>query len=193
MSLITLTTDFGHEDSYVGQVKGAILSVDPAAVVVDFCHAVPPQDVLAAALMLEQAMGVFPKGAIHLAVVDPGVGTERAPIAVQTSEGFLVGPDNGIFTAVLEEWPLRRAVRLSNRRYHRRLPSATFHGRDIFGPVAAYLGKQVEIEKLGDPHCELVMLDLPHPQEVNDALLLHVIAVDRFGNLITDLKDARYR
>jgi S-adenosylmethionine hydrolase len=185
--IITLTTDFGLFDPYVGIMKGVILGIAPEAVLVDITHDVPAQDVVAGALALEAVCEFFPAGTIHVAVVDPGVGSGRAAVAVETEFCYFVGPDNGLFTAALARALLSRAVRLTNPAYHRRPVSATFHGRDIFAPVAAHLAAGAAFETLGDPLTELVTLDLPRPVARADSLELHVVHVDRFGNLITDL------
>jgi len=187
MPLITLTTDFGTDDPFVGLMKGAILAIAPGTVVVDLSHSVPPQDILGAGFVLESALGVFPPGTIHVGVVDPGVGTDRAAIAIRTDDAILVGPDNGLFTAVLARSPLRTAVRLTDRRFHRPAASATFHGRDIFGPVAAHLATGVRLEDLGEPLGQPSLIRLPEPRSEGPALCAHVVWVDRFGNLITDL------
>ena len=152
MAIVTLLTDFGLADTYVGQVKGAILSVAPSAVLVDLSHAVPPQDVFAGAFLLWSAVEPFPAGTIHLAVVDPGVGSDRRAIAVRSARGDLfVGPDNGLLLPALERLGGRQAaVELTERAYwraeSRRVPSTTFHGRYIFGPVAGRLAEDLPLE-----------------------------------------------
>lgn len=188
MPIITLTTDFGLSDPFVGAMKGGILGIAPNATLIDLCHDVPPQNILVGALMLEAACPYFPTGTIHVAVVDPGVGSERAPIAIETEQGRFVGPDNGLFTAILERDPMRRAVRLTNPVYHRHPVSATFHGRDLFAPVAAHLAAGAPFEDLGEPIRELVSLPLPRPVPRDGGLELHILHVDRFGNLVTDLR-----
>lgn len=187
--LITLTTDFGLTDSYVGQMKGVILSIAPQATIVDLCHGIRPQDVLAGAIALESAVGSFPPGTIHVAVVDPTVGSGRAALAVQTDLGLFIGPDNGLFTAVLARWPARAAVKLTNPAFHRQPVSPTFHGRDVFAPVAAHLAVGTPLHALGEPATDLVQLDLPHPEPIDSGarLTLHVLYADHFGNLVTDL------
>jgi Uncharacterized conserved protein len=186
--IITLTTDFGHQDAFVGITKGVILSIAPDARLVDLCHEVPPQDLVAAALQLEAALPYFPPGAIHLVVVDPGVGTERAAIAVETERCILVGPDNGILPAASHFAPVMRAVRLSNPRFHLHPTSRTFHGRDIFAPCAAHLAAGVPMEELGEAAGELVSLELPEPEWEDGAWQARVISRDHFGNLVTNLR-----
>ncbi len=191
MSVITLTTDFGLGDPFVGQMKGVILSIAPEATIVDLTHEVPPQDVLAAAIALESAQRVFPPSTVHVAVVDPGVGSPRRPIAVETENDWWVGPDNGIFTAVLQSEIRRASVVLTNRDFHRPQVSATFHGRDIFAPVAAYLTSGIGLGELGESVGNLLEIDLPVPDSGSCGLVLHILCIDRFGNLVTDLTGQR--
>lgn len=193
MRAITLTTDFGLRDTYVGILKGVILSIAPGAPIVDITHEIPPQDVMAATLALESSVPFFPRGSVHLAVVDPGVGSERHAIALETSHGFLVGPDNGLFTALLDDEDLLRAVRLTNPRYFRSTVSATFHGRDVFAPVAAYLATGIPLPEFGEAATDLVRLEMPRPVRREHSVEAHVIHVDRFGNLITDLTEETWR
>lgn len=186
-NIITLTTDFGTADTFVGQMKGSILTIAPDARIVDVTHEVPVHDMLAGAIALESVIDVFASGTIHVAVVDPGVGTPRHAIGIETDDYLWIGPDNGVFTAVLARCPLKRAVALTNADYHRAEVSATFHGRDIFAPAAAHLAKGVPLAELGDPIDDPVLLDLPKPQFDGDNLIAHVLCADRFGNLVTDL------
>ena len=187
MSIITLTTDFGTRDTFVGQIKGAILTIAPQVQIVDLTHKIPPQDVMTAAMALEFATGAFPFGAIHVAVVDPCVGSARAAIAVQAGPHIFVGPDNGIFTAVLRCKPCPRIVELTNPSYQTNPVSATFHGRDVFAPAAAHLANGIAIEQLGESIELLVTLDIPTPIVTALGLELRVLHTDRFGNLITNL------
>ncbi|MBV8715564.1 MAG: SAM-dependent chlorinase/fluorinase [Chloroflexi bacterium] len=186
--VITLLTDFGLHDTYVGQVKGAILSVAPSAAVVDLTHAVPPQDVLAGAFLLWSAVETFPPGTIHVAVVDPGVGSSRRALAIRAARGdTLVGPDNGLLLpATYRLGGLHDAVALTKQRYWRPDTSATFHGRDIFGPVAAHLARGVPLSDFGPPASDLVDLRLPEPHGLEG----EVIHVDVYGNLVTNLPAA---
>ena len=189
MPVITLTTDFGSSDAYVGVMKGVILSIAPQTVLVDLCHHVPAQDVRAAAMVLYQAASFFPTDVVHLAVVDPGVGSGRQALAVRTAWGTFVAPDNGLLSLVLASTELREAVVLTNADYW--LPSvrATFHGRDIFAPVAAHLANGVPLSCLGDPAFDLVPLSLPQPDFGSPRVTVaHVMHVDHFGNLILDIK-----
>ncbi|HWF90001.1 MAG TPA: SAM-dependent chlorinase/fluorinase, partial [Pyrinomonadaceae bacterium] len=149
LPVISLLTDFGTADYYVGAVKGAILSVNPSAVVVDITHEIPPQDVATGAFTLLAAYQTFPAGTIHMAVVDPGVGSTRRAIIVSANEQFFVGPDNGLFTYIYDREPSHRVIHVTAERFFRPDVSTTFHGRDIFAPVAAALSNGVEIEEFG--------------------------------------------
>jgi len=189
--IITLTTDFGLADSYVGQMKGVILSVQPDATLVDLSHEVAPQDVTGAAYLLESALDAFPDGVVHVVVVDPGVGSERRPVAVRWNGGFCVGPDNGVFSLALRGRELLQAVTLDQPQYHRRPTSRTFHGRDIFAPASAHLARGVDMLNLGSPVAELHSLEGHQPVEREGGLDAHVVDVDRFGNLVTDLHEDR--
>ncbi len=199
-SVITLLTDFGVLDTYVGQVKGAIATVNPDAQVVDLTHGIAPQDVRAGAFALECAVTPFSPQAVHLAVVDPGVGTSRAGIAVRSAAGTFVGPDNGLLSVALPararpdgHGPARVAVpqgvsgvRLAEPRWWRTPLSATFHGRDIFAPVAAHLAAGVALEEFGPPLESLLAFPAFRAYAGDDgALHTTVIAIDRFGNVIT--------
>lgn len=192
--LVTLTTDFGLEDGFVGVMKGVILGLCPSARLVDISHAIPPQNVLAGALTLAAAFRFFPAGTIHLAVVDPGVGTARRPLAARLGPFFFVGPDNGLFTPVYEEaekngWPMA-LVHLTNENYFLPHISRTFHGRDLFAPVAAHLANGIPLEDLGPALQEPVRLSLPKPERTAEGWRAHIIAIDHFGNLATDLPAA---
>jgi S-adenosylmethionine hydrolase len=190
--VISLTTDFGFADPFIGLMKGVILATAPHARIVDLTHDLPPQAVVDAALVLESAVGYFPKGTIHVAVVDPGVGTDRRAIAIETARYRYVGPDNGIFTAALALEPPINAVELADDQFFHHPVSDTFHGRDIFAPVAAHLANGVKLGDLGPPVTPLA-IQLPEPWQVDGNLELHVLRIDRFGNVITDLTEARYR
>ncbi len=187
--VITLLTDFGLRDNFVGAMKGVILSINPGVTIVDITHEVPPQDVLAAAFLLDTAWPYFPPGSIHVAVVDPGVGTARRAIAVETSRAVFLAPDNGLLTPVLRSGDVRRIVSLTNPRYWLPQVSSTFHGRDIFAPVAAHLSLGVPLEELGVAVDDPVLLDWPCPSKLPDGTIVgHILHIDRFGNLITDIK-----
>lgn len=192
-SIVTLLTDLGTEDTYVGVMKGVIASICPHALVIDLTHQVPPQDVATGAFLLDISVDYFPLGTVHVAVVDPGVGTDRTPIAFQTERAFFVGPDNGIFTLVLQRYKMAMAVRLDNPKYHLPERSATFHGRDIFAPVAAHLANGVALEDLGTPVTRLNRLHLPRVRVEWQGVRATVVHLDRFGNAITNLTLADYQ
>ena len=182
LPVITLLTDFGTADYYVGAVKGAILSVNPDAVIVDITHEVPAQDIETGAFLLLAAYKTFPRGTIHVAVVDPGVGSTRRPIIVSANDQFFVGPDNGIFTYIE---PPHRTFHVTAEKYFRPDPSSTFHGRDIFAPVAAALSTGVSPEQLGseiNDEVRLPSLETP----------LRIIHIDRFGNCVTNITRERF-
>ncbi|MFG0328653.1 MAG: S-adenosyl-l-methionine hydroxide adenosyltransferase family protein [Phycisphaerales bacterium] len=186
--IITLTTDFGWSDTYVGVMKGVILGLCREARIVDLTHEIAPQNVLGGAIAIESSLRYFPEGTIHVGVVDPGVGTERAAVAIETDQSILVGPDNGLFSFALTAQSLKRAVRLTNRQYFRPSVSDTFHGRDVFAPVAAHLANGVALADLGEPLDDLTTLLAPEPVYAANRIESHVLHVDRFGNLITDLR-----
>lgn len=194
---MTLTTDFGLADAYVASMKGVALGIVPDVDLIDITHAVPPRDVSRAAYILASACPYFPAHAVHLAVVDPGVGTSRKPIAVSTPHGTFVGPDNGIFHEVLVGQGIiepdtgiviaGNAIELTGERYRRQHVSATFHGRDIFAPAAAYLALGVSLMDLGRRLSTLTPLCLPQPQVAAGVVRGHVRHIDTFGNAITNI------
>ena len=191
MPTLTLTTDFGLKDGFVGTMKGVIWNICPAAQIADISHAIAPQNVLEGALVLWRAQAFFPTGSVHVAVVDPGVGTTRRPLAARLGAHYFVGPDNGLFTPMYEQaeknsWPLE-IVHLTNRRYFLPEVSRTFHGRDIFAPVGAHLANGVPLRELGPAISDPIRLTLPKPEKTLTGWRAHVMAVDNFGNLATDL------
>jgi S-adenosylmethionine hydrolase len=192
MAIITLTTDFGLEDAYVGIVKGVMLAVSPAATIVDISHGVDPGDIARAAYLLETAYGFFPAGTVHVVVVDPGVGSERRIVAVEMNGHRFLAPDNGVLTGVLTERGEGTAVSVENPRYFLSPVSRTFHGRDIFAPVAAHLSKGLNLGDLGPPADvgSLVRFDRSAPVvDPPHGIAGSVMAVDRFGNLITNVRE----
>jgi S-adenosylmethionine hydrolase len=188
--LITLTTDFGLRDPFVGIMKGVLLSICPSARLVDLTHEIPAQDVLAGGLALEAAAPFFPAGTVHLAVVDPGVGTARRPLAIRAGGFYLVGPDNGLFTFALEGrgWT---AVSLTAPEYRLAEVSRTFHGRDVFAPAAAYLASGVPLERLGPAVTDPERLPRAGCRLEDGELVGEVLDADRFGNLLTSIPAAR--
>jgi hypothetical protein len=185
--IITLTTDFGEDSPYVAAVKGAILTVNPAARILDLSHQIPAQDLHHAAFFLAEAIPFFPPGVIHVVIVDPGVGTERNLISVELGPHRILSPDNGVLTLLLRKWPLERAVRLAEPRYWRETVSATFHGRDILAPVAAHLSLGLDPAQLGPPVSTVVELPIPQPAIDSSGVRGQVVFVDHFGNLITNI------
>jgi hypothetical protein len=184
--IVTLLTDFGTDDTYVGQMKGVILARCPSARVIDLTHAVRPQAVIQGAFLLETALDVFPSGTVHVAVVDPGVGTSRRGLAVTAAGQLFVGPDNGLFTPALSR-PGWEAFELRAAEYRLPTVSVTFHGRDVFGPAAAHLALGVAPTRLGPPARDPVRLGWPTAHAVGDDLVGEVVHVDRFGNLLTSI------
>lgn len=186
---MTLTTDFGLRDPYVAEMKGVILGLAPASRLVDITHDVASHDVVGAALVLEAAAPFFPRGSIHLAVVDPGVGTARRGLAVRAGGATFVGPDNGLFTPILARgaW---RAVELAATDLRLPRVSRTFHGRDVFAPAAAHLARGVPLERFGPPVDDPVRVPWPEVHSVGGAVAGAVLHVDRFGNLITSIAAA---
>lgn len=186
--LITLLTDFGTADFFVGAMKGVILSINPDARIVDITHEIPPHDVRAGAFTLLAAYATFPTGTIHVGVVDPGVGSERRPILVVSRNYCFVGPDNGLFSYVYEREAQVRVFHLTNRKYFRAHVSATFHGRDLFAPVAGALSNGVEAAALGGEITDYVRLEpLAVRKLEGGAHEASVIHVDRFGNCVTNI------
>ncbi|MHC1743746.1 MAG: S-adenosyl-l-methionine hydroxide adenosyltransferase family protein [Syntrophobacteraceae bacterium] len=184
--IITLLTDFGLQDGYVASMKGVILSICPQATLVDITHEISPRDIQSAAFVLHTVAPSFPPGTIHVVVVDPGVGTERKAIAVQTPDCTLVGPDNGVFSRVLRTASPLQARSLENVRFQRSPVCPTFHGRDIFAPVAAHLAAGLALEHLG-PSCTPIVAEWTVPKLEGGALLGEVIHIDRFGNAVTNI------
>lgn len=186
--LITLTTDFGYRDPFVGIMKGVIAAINPQARVIDLSHGIAPQDVMAAALILRHAVGYFPPGSIHVVVVDPGVGSSRRPLLIEGPGRFFIGPDNGVLTLALDKTTAGPAVHLTNAAYHRQPVSATFHGRDIFAPVAAHLSLGVAPASFGDPVGDTVRLAWPEVTNSGRSVTGEIIYIDRFGNLFTNIQ-----
>jgi S-adenosylmethionine hydrolase len=189
--IITLTTDFGQTDAYVGTMKGVILGICPDATLVDISHEVRPQAVRQAAHLLSTAVPYFPLGTIHLVVVDPGVGSERRAIAVQTDRFIYIAPDNGVLTMALNQDPARWAAHLTNPRYHLSPVSTTFHGRDIFAPSAANLACGTDLQDMGESISLSDLVSLPSLQphrRPGGSQLGHILHVDHFGNLITNFQ-----
>jgi len=188
--VISLLTDFGSSDPFVGMMKGVIAGICPEANVIDVTHDVPPQDVRMGAFFLERAHRFFPPGTVHVAVVDPGVGTSRARIALEARGHWFVGPDNGLLSRAAAR---PRAVSLTRASYFLPDVSNTFHGRDVFAPVAAHLARGVPLERLGRPKRRIVQLAWPRPRKTGNSFAAEIVSVDRFGNLITNLEPSHWR
>lgn len=183
--VITLITDFGLQDPFVGIMKGVILNLAPTARIIDVTHQIEPQNIVQAALTLEAAHSYFPKNAVHLVVVDPGVGGERRPIAVKNKSAAFVGPDNGALSPVIDS--SSRIYELSDKNYFLPEISLTFHGRDVFAPAAAWIAGRTSPAKMGrkitDPH----LLKFPRPEVKKNGVTGEIVTIDRFGNLISNI------
>jgi len=191
LPILTITTDFGLKDGFPAVLKGVIWGICPDAQIADISHSIAPQNVLEGSLALWRAYSFFPAGTVHIAVVDPGVGTQRRPIAAQMGEYYFVGPDNGLFTPIYNDaarlgWAAE-VVRLTNLSYWLPAVSHTFHGRDIFAPVAAHLANGIALRALGPVIDDPVRLTLPAPERTTSGWHAHITVVDIFGNLTTDL------
>ena len=207
-TIITLTTDFGWDDAYVASMKGVILSTNPEATIVDITHSIKPQNVAQAAFILSCCYRYFPKQSIHMAIVDPGVGSERQGIILKTPSALFVAPDNGILSYIINEFcPIENttqyarslekitfkkgleAVTITDPRFWRQPVSPTFHGRDVFAPVAAGLSLSISPYEFGDKVTSLHVFPIPKPAfDLQDKLIGHILHVDHFGNLITNIK-----
>ncbi len=206
--IVTLTTDFGTADPFVGTMKGVILGINPHVAIVDITHEVPPQDVHGGAFLFDTACRYFPGSTIHTLVVDPGVGTGRPPLLVVGPDAYFVGPDNGILSycyvragfSVPDADPFTQmqvrlppgwhAYHLTNEQYQRHPVSSTFHGRDVFAPAAAYLSRGVPPGQLGTKVEYVTAFSVPKPEQDGDGLVGRVLQVDRFGNLVTNIPAA---
>ena len=186
--IITLTTDFGLNDHFVGTMKGAILSLAPEAEIVDICHSVQAFDILDGALRLAQAYSYFPVRTVHVVVVDPGVGSARRPILASSERQNFVAPDNGVLSLIYAREERLSVRHITSEHYFLQPLSNTFHGRDIFAPVAAYLAKGVDHEKFGDEITDFVRFNAPRPKVIDPKTIRGVVLkVDRFGNLVTNI------
>lgn len=191
MTVLSLTTDFGLTNGFVGVMKGVIYGISPGVKIVDISHLVSPQNVLEGAYALWRAVPFFPPGSIHVGVVDPGVGTKRRPIGAHLGNQFFIAPDNGLLTPMIldaeRKGEIVEFIHLDNPRYWLPKISNTFHGRDIFAPTAAHLAAGIPIKELGTLITDPVRLDLPQPVRTENGWLAHVTVIDIFGNLTTDL------
>jgi S-adenosylmethionine hydrolase len=182
--IITLTTDFGFSDPFVGIMKGVILGIEPATQIVDISHDIHSYDILEAAFLIHSTYRYFPKGTIHVVVVDPGVGSARRPIAASADGHYFIAPDNGVLSAVVNN----DVYHITNRSLFLDSVSQTFHGRDIFSPVAAHLAKGTPIESVGPRILDFLNRPLPKPRLQGDKTVGTVLRIDKFGNIITNLR-----
>lgn len=189
LAMIALLTDFGQSDGYVGVMKGVIVRIVPHAQIVDITHEIAPQDIAAGAWVLATSYRYFPRNTIFTCVVDPGVGSSRHPIALHAGDWYFVGPDNGLFHYVMIEQPVHTAVVLDRSDYHLSEVSSTFHGRDIFSPVAAHIAAGTTLAQVGSPiaPAALQRLSIPPLQSKDGQIDAHVAHIDHFGNIITDI------
>jgi S-adenosyl-L-methionine hydrolase (adenosine-forming) len=187
--LITLTTDYGYQDPFVGIMKGVIFGINPDARVIDLSHGIPPQDLMAAALVLRHSTRFFPRGTIHVTVVDPGVGTDRRALLVESEGDFFIGPDNGILSLAIEGREASEIIDLRNEVYHLKPTSTTFHGRDIFAAVAGYLSLGIPAQDFGTRVNSLKKLAWPEVTKSQGTIQGRIVYVDRFGNLITNVQE----
>jgi len=186
--IITLTSDFGLNDHFVGTMKGVILNICPDAEIVDISHAVQPFDVLDGALAIAQSYAQFPSGAVHIVVVDPGVGSARRPIIVASDRHYFVAPDNGVLSLVYAREERIRVYHVTAGHYFLQPVSHTFHGRDIFSPVGAWLAKGVDLSKFGEEVTDFVRFNLPRPKALDASTVRGIVLkADRFGNLVTNI------
>jgi len=187
VGIITLTTDFGERDPYVGMMKGVILSINPRARIVDISHGISAGSILEGSTIIKEAYRYFPSGTVHVGVIDPGVGGERRPIAVASKGHYFAGPDNGLFWPTIAADPLADVIHLTEKRYWMDAVSSTFHGRDIFAPVAAHLSRGIDLYLMGEKINDPIALAYPLVKREQDLLAGEVIRVDHFGNLITNI------
>ena len=191
--IITLTTDFGTRDVFVGVMKAVMLSINPNTRLIDITHEIAPQDIQSGSFLFNAAHRAFPTGTTHLVVIDPGVGGKRKGVAVQTDDYFMVAPDNGVLTEAITSYANVRSVYLENSSYFLSVISNTFHGRDIFAPVAAYLSLGTPITEFGPATTDLVRVPISQPQITNDCIRGQIRYIDTFGNLITNITDYQFR
>jgi hypothetical protein len=188
--IITLTTDFGYRDPFVGIMKGVILNINPSATIIDITHDINPQNILEAALSIEMSFESFPYKTIHVVIVDPGVGSARRPILVRIDRYYFIGPDNGVFSQIYKlQHETLEVIHITAEHYFMPQRSSTFHGRDIFAPAAAWLSRGIDISKFGEPINDYMTISVPAPVMSTENMLEgEVIYIDRFGNAATNIK-----
>jgi len=190
--LVTLLTDFGTNDHYVASIKGPILCVNPRCTIVDISHEVKPHDIREGAFILANAFRFFPEGTIHLCVVDPGVGGPRRPILIESNNYFFVGPDNGLLSIASRQNGIKEIIGLTEMRFFRPEVSQTFHGRDIFAPVAGHLSLGVRPRAFGKRIDSFIEIELKKPDVKGETMTGEVLHIDRFGNLITNIVEKKF-
>ncbi len=191
MSIITLLTDFGARDEYVGLMKGVILSIHPSATIVDITHHIDGQDIVQAAFAIHSSYRYFPTGSVHLVVVDPGVGSDRSLLALKSGQHYFVAPDNGVLSLLVEQADIAALVKITNSKFYLDSVSPTFHGRDIIAPVGAHIALGVELERLGNQlePADVVRITGIRARKSDDGRVIgKIIAVDHFGNLISNIE-----
>ncbi|OGW37555.1 MAG: hypothetical protein A2Y97_04455 [Nitrospirae bacterium RBG_13_39_12] len=187
--IITLTTDFGYKDPFVGIMKGVMLKINPSIDIIDITHGITPQNILEASFMIEMSFAYFPVKTIHVVVIDPGVGSVRRPILVITDHHYFIGPDNGVFSRIYNSTESLNVIQITAEHYFMPNRSSTFHGRDIFAPVAAWLSKDINVSRFGEPVADYVSLQVPVPlMPTSNVIEGEVIYTDRFGNATTNIK-----
>jgi S-adenosylmethionine hydrolase len=190
--IITLTTDFGYKDPFVGIMKGVILKINPNVDIIDITHGLTPQNVMEAAFTTEMSYSSFPAKTIHIVVIDPEVGSARRPILVVTDHHYFIGPDNGIFSQIYTLSETLTVIHITAEHYFLPHRSTTFHGRDIFAPAAAWLSKGINVSNFGEPVIDYINLKLPVPlMTKNNIIEGEVIYIDRFGNAITNIRTGK--
>ncbi|MGD8402161.1 MAG: SAM-dependent chlorinase/fluorinase [Anaerolineales bacterium] len=191
MTVLSITTDFGNTNGFVGTMKGVIYGIAPDVKIVDITHLISAQNVLEGAYAMWRAMSFFPPGSVHVGVVDPGVGTKRRPIGAHLGDQYFIVPDNGLLTPLIQDaernGDIIEFVHLDNPKYWLPKVSNTFHGRDIFAPTGAHLAAGVPLSELGTPITDPIRLDMPQPEKMENGWLAHITIIDVFGNLTTDL------
>jgi S-adenosylmethionine hydrolase len=191
-TIITLTTDFGYKDPFIGIMKGVILNINPVVQIVDITHGISPQNVIEAALSIEMSFTAFPHKTIHVIVVDPGVGSSRRPILVVTDYHYFVGPDNGVFSQIFNLTERLTVIHITSEHYFMPQRSSTFHGRDIFAPVAAWLSRGINVSNFGDTITDYVTIPVPLPaMPAKNTIEGNVIYIDHFGNAITNIQSQK--
>lgn len=187
MNLITLTTDFGYKDPFVGMMKGVILSISDSANIVDITHGITSQNILEGAFIISKSFKYFPNDTVHVVVVDPGVGSSRRPLLIASSSHYFVGPDNGVFSMIIENDPYSRVYEVTEEKYFLKSISSTFHGRDIFAPVAAWLSKGFSTGSFGRIVEDYAKITIPPVERRQSIIKGSVIYTDTFGNIITNI------